>query len=222
MVLVGEGGIGLDDPLEHHLRDSRFGELTVRRLLAHSSGLQREPPGEVWETLRFPRGEELLASGERVFFGRGGAMPGFLAMLLGRRREGIGAGLVKNASTPAAAVEEITAELVEPALELFPAGDERWRPKPSRRPWSPSYSGSGGRKVPFVFWWEGGMLRARPTESGKPRAVSIFEPAGPEAFRVAEGRERGELLRIVRDASGSITKPYWATYPVTRTPSTVA
>ena len=76
--------------------------------------------------------------------------------------------------------------------------------------------------TPFVFWWEGGRLRARPTESDKPRAVSIFEPDGTDAFRVAEGRERGELLRVVRDADGGIEKLYWATYPVTREPSTFA
>jgi hypothetical protein len=50
--------------------------------------------------------------------------------------------------------------------------------------------------------------------------VSIFEPDRPDAFRVAEGRERGELLRVVRDADGAVAKLYWATYPVTRAPST--
>jgi hypothetical protein len=32
------------------------------------------------------------------------------------------------------------------------------------------------------------------------------------------GRERGELLRLVRDADGTVTRMYWATYPLTRTP----
>ena len=31
------------------------------RMLAHSSGLQREPPGEIWETMQAPTREELLA-----------------------------------------------------------------------------------------------------------------------------------------------------------------
>ena len=30
-------------------------------MLAHASGLQREPPGEIWESLVFPDEEELLA-----------------------------------------------------------------------------------------------------------------------------------------------------------------
>src|SRR5262245_66138871 len=61
MLLVDDGRVGLDGPLERHLPEARFGDLTVRRLLAHSSGLQREPPGEVWESLEFPGGAELVA-----------------------------------------------------------------------------------------------------------------------------------------------------------------
>jgi CubicO group peptidase (beta-lactamase class C family) len=357
MLLVEDGKVALDDPLERHLPEARFGELTVRRLLAHSSGLQREPPGEVWESLDFPGGDELVAGladaelvlpagerwhysnlayallgevvarvagsafpdfvderligpqglgrttwrsvepaargyyvdpyartlrpeptlegdgveavgslwstpsdlcrwaqhlasiepmhqvqimddpeswtlghglglqlvrrGERVLFGHGGAMPGFLAMLLARRREQIGAALVTNASTPAAAVEEITAELVEKALELFAPEQEPWRAEAEPPREVAELLGVWWTEgTPFVFWWEQGRLHARPTESDKPRALSVFEPAGRDAFRVAEGRERGELLRVVRDGDGAVAKLYWATYPVTREPST--
>ena len=52
------------------------------------------------------------------------------------------------------------------------------------------------------------------------RTVSFFEPDGADRWRVVEGRERGELLRAVRDESGAITKLYFATYPLTRAPST--
>jgi CubicO group peptidase (beta-lactamase class C family) len=357
MLLVDDGRVALDDPLERHLSEARLGDLTVRRLLAHSSGLQREPPGEVWESLEFPSGAELVArlaeaelvlpagerwhysnlayallgelvtrvgeapfpafvderligpcglrrtswrsvepaargyyvdpyartlrpepslegdgveavgslwstpsdlcrwalhlatieamhqvqimddpedwtlghglglqlvrSGGRVFFGHGGAMPGFLAMLLGRRREGIGAALATNASTSSAAVEEITLELAEKALELFPAEQERWQPEAEPPPEVAELLGIWWTEgTPFVFWWEGGRLRARPTESDRPRAVSVFEPAGRDGFRVSEGRERGEWLRVVRDTDGTVSRLYWATYPVTRTPTT--
>ncbi|HEY7692939.1 MAG TPA: serine hydrolase domain-containing protein [Gaiellaceae bacterium] len=356
MLLVEDGAVALDDPLARHLPEARFGELTVRRLLAHSSGLQREPPGEVWESLDFPGGDELVAGladaelvlpagerwhysnlayallgevvsrvagtafpdfvderligpqglgrttwrsvepaargyyvdpyartlrpeptlegegveavgslwstpsdlcrwaqhlasieamhqvqimddpeswtlghglglqlvrrGERVLFGHGGAMPGFLAMLLARRREQVGAALVTNASTPAAAVEEITAELVEQALELFAPEQEPWQAEADPPREVAELLGVWWTEgTPFVFWWEQGRLHARPTESDKPRALSVFEPAGRDAFRVAEGRERGELLRVVRDGDGAVAKLYWATYPVTREPS---
>jgi CubicO group peptidase (beta-lactamase class C family) len=359
LLLREEGKLDLDDPIERHLPDARFGALTLRRLLAHSSGIQREPPGEVWETLEFPKGDELLARladaelvlptgerwhysnlayallgeivarvadttfvgyvdqrlirplglsrttwrsvepaargfyvdpyartlrpeptldgdgveavgslwstpsdlcrwanhlasveamhqvqimddpeawtlghglglqlarrGERVFFGHGGAMPGFLAMLLGRRAEGIGAALITNASTPAAAVEEITADLAEKALEIYWAEQDVWRPEAEPPREVAELLGIWWTEgVPFVFWWEDGRLRARPTENDKPRAVSVFEADGPDAFRAVEGRERGELLRVVRDAGGGIEKLYWATYPVTREPTTFA
>jgi CubicO group peptidase (beta-lactamase class C family) len=175
---------------------------------------------DAW-TLGHGLGLQLFRNGDRVFFGHGGAMPGFLAMLLGRRAEGIGAALVTNASTPAAAVEEITAELAEKALELYAAAQEPWQPEAEPPSEVAELLGIWWTEgTPFVFWWEGGGLRARPTESDEPRAVSIFEFAGPDAFRVAEGRERGELLRVVRGADGGVEKLYWATYPVTREPTT--
>jgi CubicO group peptidase (beta-lactamase class C family) len=359
LLLREEGRLDLDDRIDRHIPDARFGELALRRLLAHSSGLQREPPGEVWETLEFPNSDELLGrlddaelvlpAGERwhysnlayallgevvarvagapfaefvdgrlirplglsrttwhavepaargyyvdpyartlrpeptlegegaeavgslwstpsdlcrwanhlasfevmhqvqimddpdawtlghglglqlfrlrdrVFFGHGGAMPGFLAMLLGRRREGVGAALVTNASTPAAAVEEITGELAEKVLELYAAEQETWRPEALPPPEVAELLGIWWTEgVPFVFWWESGRLHARPTENDKPRALSVFQAEGPDTFRVAEGRERGELLRVVRGTGGAIEKLYWATYPVTREPSTFA
>jgi CubicO group peptidase (beta-lactamase class C family) len=357
MLLRDEGKLALDDPLDRHLPGVAHGTLTLRRLLAHSSGLQREPPGEVWETLEFPKGAELLvcagdaelvlpageywhysnlayallgevvahvsglpfarfvderligptgltrttwrsgepaASGyyvdpyartlrpepqleleggeavgslwstasdlcrwaqrlaaveamhqvqvmddpdswtlghglglqlvrsrDQVFFGHGGAMPGFLAMLLGRRREGIGAAVLTNGSTPAVAVETICLELAEQALELYPTVTDPWQPEVEPPANVQEVLGSWWTEgVPFVFWWEGGRLHARPAESEQPRHVSVFEADGADRFRVAEGRERGELLRVVRDETGGIQKLYWATYPVTRTLAT--
>jgi CubicO group peptidase (beta-lactamase class C family) len=58
--LRDEGKLELDDPLSRHLPEAAHGTPTIRRMLAHASGLQREPPGEIWETLEFPGEEELL------------------------------------------------------------------------------------------------------------------------------------------------------------------
>ena len=55
------GELGLDDPLDAHVPEAPSGP-TLRGLLAHLSGLQREVAGHGWETLEFPTREEVLAS----------------------------------------------------------------------------------------------------------------------------------------------------------------
>ena len=64
--LRDEGKLDLDDPLSKHLPEAAHGTPTLRRMLAHASGLQREPPGEIWESLAFPDEEELLAGLEEA------------------------------------------------------------------------------------------------------------------------------------------------------------
>jgi CubicO group peptidase (beta-lactamase class C family) len=59
-----DGLLALDDRLEAHLPGTRHGDLTLRRMLAHLSGLQREPVGEVWEQPEGPQLDELLAGVE--------------------------------------------------------------------------------------------------------------------------------------------------------------
>jgi CubicO group peptidase (beta-lactamase class C family) len=48
------GLLTLDDTLGDHLDVSAHGALTLRRLLSHTAGLQREPYGDVWDTLQMP------------------------------------------------------------------------------------------------------------------------------------------------------------------------
>jgi CubicO group peptidase (beta-lactamase class C family) len=62
MRLRDAGELSLDDPLGDHITGTQHAGPTVRQLLAHLSGLQREPPGEIWETLEDPTMDELLAS----------------------------------------------------------------------------------------------------------------------------------------------------------------
>ena len=56
-----DGLLDLDDPVDQHLTGTRHGDLTIRRLLAHLSGLQREPHGDVWDSLSGPTIDDLLA-----------------------------------------------------------------------------------------------------------------------------------------------------------------
>src|SRR5215831_9409089 len=76
MQLRAQGRLDLEDRLDAHLDVPEHGGLTLRRMLSHGSGLQRETPGDVWESLEFPQSadellrtlteaERVLAPGER-------------------------------------------------------------------------------------------------------------------------------------------------------------
>ena len=60
MALRDDGLVDLDAPVGEYVPVSAHGRLTLRRLLSHSSGLQREPAGELWQTLQAPDVEGLL------------------------------------------------------------------------------------------------------------------------------------------------------------------
>jgi CubicO group peptidase (beta-lactamase class C family) len=64
MSLRDEGRLTLDDPLERHLPGSRHARVPLRQLLAHASGLQREPVGRIWESLVAPERDDFLAGVE--------------------------------------------------------------------------------------------------------------------------------------------------------------
>src|SRR3954453_16749795 len=60
MQLVEEGRLELDAPLRSCLPEAPAGP-TVRMALSHMTGVQREPPGEIWESMQPPTREELIA-----------------------------------------------------------------------------------------------------------------------------------------------------------------
>jgi CubicO group peptidase (beta-lactamase class C family) len=60
------GLLDLDDPVSAHLDVPAHGDLTIRRLLSHTAGLQREPYGDVWDTLLAPDVDAMLADLVRV------------------------------------------------------------------------------------------------------------------------------------------------------------
>lgn len=54
------GMLDLDDTLDAHLPLPAHGQLTIRSVLNHTSGLQREPWGNLWDTLEIPDDGRLL------------------------------------------------------------------------------------------------------------------------------------------------------------------
>jgi CubicO group peptidase (beta-lactamase class C family) len=171
-------------------------------------------------TLAWGTGLELYRSGEHVFVGHGGAMPGHLAGLVVNRRTGIGASVLTNTSA-GGKPEALALELAKAAIEALPAETDAWLPgaEPPEgvaellgRWWSEGHE--------LVFSWRGERLQARLVDGAPGRDTSFFDPVDAGRWRVVEGRERGELLRVVRDEAGAVEKLYFATYPLTRTAST--
>src|SRR3712207_5991123 len=61
MQLRDEGYFTLDDLLYRHLPGTPIGGITLRQLLGHVSGLQREPDGPWWERAAGPDVDRFLA-----------------------------------------------------------------------------------------------------------------------------------------------------------------
>jgi CubicO group peptidase (beta-lactamase class C family) len=172
-----------------------------------------------WE-LGWGLGLELVRRGDRVLVGHVGAMPGFLAAVFVHRRRRIGAAVLANTGA-GFAPDRLALDLAEAALDLLPESVEPWIPDdgapaevaPLLGPWW-----TEGEVV--VLHWRAGRLRAELVDGPAGRSASVLEPDGADRWRVVEGRERGEVLRVVRDADGAVAKLYFATYPMLREPST--
>lgn len=161
-------------------------------------------------------GLELVREGDRVLVGHGGAMPGFLAGVYVDRGARIGATVLLNTSA-GGAPKALALELLAATLEEYPPESAPWRPSDPPPPEVEELLGQ--------WWIEGSELavtwdapRLRLDLVGQPESTSWLESTGPDAWRVVDGRERGERLRVVRGADGALIKFYLATYPVTRAP----
>ena len=148
-------------------------------------------------------------------------MPGHLAAFCVHRREKVGAAVFTNSGAAAQGPDALALELAEKVLELEPRAPEPWRRQDAPpaevtgvlgRWWSEGYE--------FVFRWRDGGLVAEALAAPEHRRTSRFAPESPDVYRTVAGRERGELLRVVRDEGGEVVKLYWATYPFTRAPQT--
>jgi hypothetical protein len=171
-------------------------------------------------TLAWGTGLELYRRGEHVFVGHGGAMPGHLAGLVVERKTGTGAVVLTNTGA-GAAPDTLALDLAVAAIEGLPAAPEAWRPESAPPPEIEPLLGpwwTEGHEI--VLSWRRGRLEAKLLDGVPGRDTSYFAPDGEDRYRSVEGRERGELLRVVRDAEGAIEKLYFATYPMRREPST--
>ena len=166
-------------------------------------------------------GFDLQRVGDRVLAGHGGAMPGFLTGLRVRRADRVGAVVFSN-STAGADPVALAAQLVTAVLDAEPGLATVWTP--SRR--QPDLDGILGS------WWSEGeelVFEVRDDElwsrlPGNPAAVAEtrYRRESADRFRAVHGRERGELLEVVRGGDGRVDRMYFATYALTREPKAFA
>lgn len=171
-------------------------------------------------TVGWGLGLELFRRGDRVFAGHEGAMPGFLASLVVQRAERTGAVVLTNSGAQVD-TKALALDLVEAALDALPRVPAAW---------VPDAGAPAGLEQLLGRWWtegeelvlsfRGGRFQAELVGGPVGRNVSFLEPAGDDRWRVAAGREQGELLRAERDADGVVRKLFFASYPMTREPST--
>jgi CubicO group peptidase (beta-lactamase class C family) len=365
MALRDEGRLSLGDTVDQHIPESTHGAVTIRELLAHVSGMQREPVGDVWDTLEFPDREQLVtgwnaaerilpahtvhhysnlgyavlaevvarlegvddwfesvqrrildplgmtrtslgrkggnqagryytppwtdvpavepeidplsfsAAGgmastladlatwgafvadpvaevlsrdtleemcepvvtadsswsqawglgfhlvrheDRLWVGHTGGHPGTISGVF-THRESATTGVVLMNNTGATAPATFAATIAGRVVDDLPPAPEPWVPGASVPPELEPLLGQWfSEGVEFVFSVRQGRLEAQVRRAPKGTPNSVFEPDGPDAFRTVSGRERGERLRVRRDAEGGVVAMNWATYVFTRRP----
>jgi CubicO group peptidase (beta-lactamase class C family) len=165
-------------------------------------------------------GYELVRSGDRIYVGHRGAMPGFLSALRVSRRDGVGVFVVAT-KTAGAEAGPLATRLLDTVLDALPRVLPAWTPEPPQAELD-ELLGS---------WWSEGeelVLEVREGElwmrvaAGTPLDDTRFTREDASTFRAVAGRERGERLELVRASDGSLEKLYFATYAVTRTPKAFA
>lgn len=159
--------------------------------------------------------------------GHDGAMPGFLATAYGRRGGkdnpgALGCALLLSSGT-AAAVPALVHDMLAAAVEDDPADIAAWVPgRPAPAEYASVLGRWWGEGFEYVFSWRDGALNCRGAGDAADAPPTVFEPLPGETDRLrgVAGREVGELLRLTRDADGTVIRLHWATYRFTRTQET--
>jgi CubicO group peptidase (beta-lactamase class C family) len=151
----------------------------------------------------------LFNQGGTIYGGHGGAMAGHLAGVYIDRTTRTGAAALTNSGTRGD-MDMLAIGLAAKAKELWPEPIDVWRPEQEPPADVRAILGrwwSEGNE--FVFWWEGGALKAKVVGTPPGRGETTFERDG-DTWRAAAGRERGERLRI---DGGQLV---WSGYAFTR------
>jgi CubicO group peptidase (beta-lactamase class C family) len=164
----------------------------------------------------------LMRKGDRIFSGHSGAHLGFLSSVAAHRPTRTGAAVVTNSSA-GVAITAFGVELAEAVAESWPADSRLWRPggePPAELEGALGAWWSEG--VEYLFRLREGRLEALRRDSPAGEDVTRFVRENDDLYRAVDGVERGELLRIIRDAQGTVARLELASYPFERRPQPMA
>jgi CubicO group peptidase (beta-lactamase class C family) len=147
----------------------------------------------------FGLGVEWVRVDGRELWGHEGATVGYRAVLLYDRDARAGAAVLTNATQPAG-LRALAASLVP----------QRGRREDERAP--AEIEGLLGS------WWSEGIEHRLRWTGRLESDDAVFVQEAPDRFRSAQGREEGELLRVVRGENGEPVELWWAGYPFRRDP----
>ena len=147
----------------------------------------------------FGLGVECVRVADRELWGHEGTTVGYRAVVLYDRDAKAGAAVLTNATQPAG--------LRALAASLVPQGRRR---EDERAP----------TEVEGILgsWWSEGIEHRFRWTGRLETDDSVFAQEGRDQFRAAQGREEGELLRVVRGEDGEPVELWWAGYPFRREP----
>ena len=162
----------------------------------------------------------LMRKGDRVFSGHSGAHLGFLSNVAYHRATRSGAAVVTNSSA-GVAIAALGVDLADAVADGSPADPKAWRPgEPVPDELVAVLGPWWSEGAEFVFRHREGRLEAQPRDANV--APTPFAREDEDRYRAVDGRERGELLLILRDDRGDVVRLRFAGYPFTRRPEPMA
>jgi CubicO group peptidase (beta-lactamase class C family) len=157
---------------------------------------------ESW-TRGYGLGLQLWRSGERVYIGHTGSMPGYLAVVAVHRRTGTGVAAFANTYTlPGSGIGKTGIAILDAVLDHEP---ERPVARPAAAPAPPEVAPLLG-----IWWWMGREHTAR-WDAGDMLVVAgpgeewHFTADGLDRWRGHTGEQAGEFLTVLRDSGGAVT-----------------
>jgi CubicO group peptidase (beta-lactamase class C family) len=198
----------------------------VPAVLAPASVAQLYTPVVIADPDRWTGGHglglQLWRTGERVFAGHTGSMPGYLATLVVHRLSRTGVVAFANAYTLARdSISGLGLRLLTTVLDREPTAVAPWRPGAAPPPESEPLTGR--------WWWMGREFEAAWDAAARelmiypladPAARWRFTPEGTDRWRGRSGMNEGEILTVRRGQRGAVVALDIATFVFTRDPWT--